>query len=183
MTKPENPWVHKGAKIAVKWWEWMVDPNSPDRKKRNRAMVRMREAKTPVKVIYVADAHWLVGRFPNQCDRAAILAGVLACIRENDERRVGRIIGRPSLNEEEKALMKEGEFQTLLETQNDQIMDRMRNLVDLAKKKINVYDLSGAILDWGDGYRGNQVKKDGSTTTTERSTTTTMNRNHLGWNK
>ena len=35
----------------------------------------------------------------------------------------------------------------------------MRRLVRMNKGRLNVHDLSAAILFWGDGYRGEQVKK------------------------
>ena len=46
--------------------------------------------------------------------------------------------------------MSEGRFRRLLQTDGDELMDAMRRLVHLTKRKANVYDLSFSVLRWGD---------------------------------
>ena len=55
--------------------------------------------------------------------------------------------------------MSEGRFRRLLQAQDNELMDAMRRLARMAKGKLNVHDLSYAILNWGDGYRGDRVKR------------------------
>ena len=55
--------------------------------------------------------------------------------------------------------MSEGRFRRLLQAHDSELMEAMRRLVRMAKGKLNVHDLSYAILNWGGGYRGEQVKK------------------------
>ena len=70
-----------------------------------------------------------------------------------------RAIGRVSLDDADTALMSEGRFRRLLQTQDGELMDAMRRLVHMAKGRLDVHDLSSAILDWGDGVRGDRVKR------------------------
>ena len=150
---------HKGATVAHAWWQRLVRPDGPNLGQRRAALARIRRASTPIEVMHEQEALRLIERLPHQQDRAAILAGVLAFVRETDERSVARAIGRPSLDDGDRALVSEGRFRRLLQTQNDELMESMRRLVRMAKGKLNVHDLSCAILDWGDGYRGDRVKR------------------------
>ena len=150
---------HQGAAAAHEWWERLTSREGPHLGQRRAALARIRRAATPIEVMLEPEALRLIQRLPRRPDRAAVLAGVLACVRETDERRVARAIGRSSLDDDESALMSEGRFRRLLQTQDSELMDAMRRLVRMAKGRLNVHDLSAAILDWGDGYRGDRVKR------------------------
>ena len=54
------------------------------------------------------------------------------------------------LDDDQSALMYEVRFRRLLQTDGDGLMDAMRRLVRLTKGSANVYDLSFAVLRWGD---------------------------------
>ncbi|MDE0456272.1 MAG: type I-E CRISPR-associated protein Cse2/CasB [Chromatiales bacterium] len=149
----------RGADVALGWWQRLTRRDGPNLGQRRAALARIRRAATPVEVMQEPEALRLIERLPRNPDRVAQLAGVLAFVRETDERNVARSIGRPTLDDDERALVSEGRFRRLLQTQNDEIMEAMRRLVRMAKGKLNVHDLSSSILDWGDGYRGDRVKR------------------------
>lgn len=150
---------HRGADAALDWWQRLTRSDGPSLGPRRAALARIRRAGTPVEVVQEPEALRLIERLPRDPDRVAQLAGVLAFVRETDEANVARTIGRRSLDDDERALVSEGRFRRLLQTQNDELMESMRRLVRMAKGKLNVHDLSSSILDWGDGYRGDRVKR------------------------
>ena len=49
--------------------------------------------------------------------------------------------------------MSEGRFRRLLQAQGNELMEPMRRLVRMTKGKVNVRDLSYAVLYWGDGVK------------------------------
>ena len=150
---------HQGATVARDWWQRLIRRDGPHLGQRRAALARIRRAATPIEVMQEPEALRLIERLPHNPDRVAQLAGVLAFVRESDERSVPRAIGRASLDDGESALMSEGRFRRLLQTQDDELMEAMRRLVRMARGKLKVHDLSSAILDWGDGYRGDRVKR------------------------
>ena len=150
---------HRGATVAFDWWQRLTRQDGPHLGQRRAALARIRRAATPIEVMQEPEALRLIERLPRNPDRVAQLAGVLAFVRESDGRSVPRAIGRASLDDGDEALVSEGRFRRLLQTQDNELMDAMRRLVRMAKGKLNVHDLSSAILDWGDGYRGDRVKR------------------------
>ena len=110
----------------------------------------MRRAATPIEVMQEPEALRLIARLPRNPDRVAVLAGVLAHVRESEDRRVARAIGRTTLDDEQSALVSEGRFRRLLQTNDDELMEPMRRLVRISKGTINVRDLSAAVLYWSD---------------------------------
>ena len=148
MTAPER-W--KGAAVAEKWWRDLTSEAAAGRGPRRAARARLRRAATPLEVIQEPEALRLIASLPGEnSDRVAILAGILAFVDVSDDgRRVPRAIGRDKFDDE-KALMSEGRFRRLLQTDGDALMDAMRRLVHLTGHKTNVYDLSFAVLRWSD---------------------------------
>ena len=148
------------SEAAFAWWQSLTRSDGPHLGQRRAALARIRRAATPIEVMQEPEALRLIERLPRKsrsglpCSRAS-----LAFVRETDERSVARAIGRSSLDDDDSALMSEGRFRRLLQTQDNELMDAMRRLAHLAKGKLNVQDLSSAILDWGDGYRGDHVKR------------------------
>ena len=138
--------------VAEEWWQNLVEEQGGRSGARRAALARLRRATSPLEVIQEPEALRLIERLPRNPDRVAILAGVLALVRENDTTRVARALGRSSIDDET-AILSEARFRRLLQAQGDELMDVMRRLVRLTKGKANVYDLSVAILYWGDRVR------------------------------
>ena len=142
-----------GADIAVEWWRDLVS-EEPGRRAtpgaRRAVLARLRRAATPIDVMQEPEALRLIRRLSWDPDRAAILAGVLAFVREPDERPIARAVGRESFDEKDKALMSEARFRRLLQTPGNELMDPLRRLIRLTKGKANVRDLSSSVLYWGD---------------------------------
>lgn len=142
--------THRGAEIAYEWWRRLAGPDAGMSRGRRAALARLRRAATPLAVMQEPEALRLVERLPRSRERAVILAGVLALVRESENQTVARKIGRKSLDDDTSALVSEGRFRRLLQAHDDELMESMRRLVHMTKGKINVLDLSNAILYWGD---------------------------------
>lgn len=142
----------RDREVAFDWWNGLQDRSGGHR----AALARMRRARTPVDVIQEAAALRLVARlrpFGRGDERAAILAGVLALVREDETERVVRSLGRRSLDDDRPARLSEGRFRRLLQAEGDELLSQMRRVVQLAGRKVNVRDLADAILHWGDRVR------------------------------
>ena len=142
------------AAIAATWWSGLTS-EAPERRasrgSRRAVLARLRRAATPLEVIQESEALRLIAELPEENpDRVATLVGILAFVRESDDQRIARAIGRTSLDDDQSALMSEGRFRRLLQVPGEDLMDPMRRLVRLTKGKANVYDLSFALLRWGD---------------------------------
>ena len=139
-----------GGSIAYEWWR-DLHPDDGRRAGSHRAtLARLRRAATPIEVMQEPAALRLIERLPWRPDRAAIVAGVLAYVRETEERTVARAIGRESLDADKPALVSEGRFRRLLQAREAELMDAMRRLARMSQGKLNVRDLANAILYWGD---------------------------------
>ena len=148
-----NSAIHNGPEIAYRWWRNLNPVGAQQFGSHRAALARMRRAATPLEVMQEPEALRLIARLPRNPDRTAALAGVLAFVRETDERRVARAVGRASLDDEQSALLAEGRFRRLLQTGHGELMDPMRRLVRMTKGTVNVHDLSAAILYWGDAVK------------------------------
>ena len=151
MTSSKNP----NSAAAERWWENLTSEDSEKkntRGSRRAALARLRRAKNPLEILQEPEALRLIERIPRNPDRVAILAGVLAYVREQDPQPVGRAIGRDGLDDES-AIMSEARFRRLLQVPANELLDPMRRLVHLTKGKANVEDLSFAILNWGESVK------------------------------
>ena len=153
-----NDSVPKGAgSTAAAWWRELNRENGKQTGSQRAALAHLRRARTPLEAMREAPALQLVQQL-HYCnaDRVAALAGILAWVRDNnDGQPVARTVGRKSLEDTE-ADLSEGRFRRLLQVQverNEELMDAMRRLVRLAGGTVNVRDLSGSVLYWGDGVR------------------------------
>ena len=146
-----------GSAIAEAWWRELTSHEASGRAtrgSRRAALANLRRAGTPLEVIQEPEALRLITRLPHENpDRVAILAGILAFVRESDDRRVARAVGRISLDDDESATMSESRFRRLMQVPGEELMGAMRRLVRLTKGKANVNDLSFAVLRWGDGVK------------------------------
>ena len=138
--------------VAYDWWNGLRDGSG-----RHRAsLAHMRQAHTPLDIVQEPAALLLVTRLrPFGCDddRVAILAGVLALVREDQKALVPRALGRSSLDDERSARLSEGRFRRLMQADADELLPQMRRLVQLAGGTANVRDLADGILYWGDRVR------------------------------
>ena len=150
MTESAKP---DGASIAYEWWRRLNPPDGAQSGPHRAALARMRRAATPIEVMQEPEALRLIARLRRHPDRVATLAGVLAHVRESDDRRVARAIGRTALDNKQSALLSEGRFRRLLQVSDHELMEQMRRLVRVAKGTLNVRDLSAAVLYWGDDVK------------------------------
>jgi CRISPR type I-E-associated protein CasB/Cse2 len=145
-----------GNDIAETWWRELTSHEvggRVTRGTRRAALAGLRRAGTPLEVIQEPEALRLITRLPHENpDRVAMLAGILAFVRESDDRPVARAIGRTSLDDES-AVMSESRFRRLMQVSGEELMGAMRRLVRLTKGRANVNDLSFAVLRWGDGVK------------------------------
>ena len=149
--KPERP---SGASIAYEWWRRLNPTKRVQAGPHRAALARMRRAATPIEVMQEPEALRLIARLSRNPDRVATLAGVLAHVRESEDRPVARAIGRAALDDEyPPALLSEGRFRRLLQTNDDELLEPMRRLVRMSKWRLNVFDLSSSILCWGDDVK------------------------------
>jgi len=139
------------AGIAAKWWKQL----NPDQGASRGILARLRRAKTPLEIIQEPAALDLIRRLPGENrDRVAILAGILAFVREDTANEsVARTIGREKFDEKESAKMSESRFRRLLQSTDQDLLDAMRRLLRLTKGKAKIDDLSFAVLRWGDGVK------------------------------
>lgn len=179
MTDPDG---RNDVAAAFAWWRSLNPEGGVQSGRQRAALARLRRAATPIEVMLEPEALRLMARLPRNPDRVACLIGVLAFVRDTDERPVARAVGRTTLDDDRSALLSEGRFRRLLQVPHDEIMEPMRRLVRMAKgHQVNVGDLSWAILYWGDrvkkhwildyyGVAGSDVAKPGATTSTARVT-------------
>ncbi|MXX94157.1 MAG: type I-E CRISPR-associated protein Cse2/CasB [Gammaproteobacteria bacterium] len=151
MTTPFKP-----ETIAFDWWKRLNPDGGSSSSPHRDSLARMRRADTPIEVFFEPEAIRLAARFNRHTtnfDRVAIIAGVLAHVRETDERSVARAIGRTKFEDDQSAAVSESRFRRLLQAQNHELLDVMRRLVRMLKGHVNVLDLSNSIFYWGDRVR------------------------------
>ena len=141
--------------IAAEWWYKWIRDDPENQGVRRAARARLRRARSPLEAIQVPEALQLVVRFSNHRhrDRAAVLAGILAHVEENEALPIARAIGLGSLDSDQRARMSEARFRRLLQFEALELLDPMRRLVRLADNKANVRDLSRSVLYWDDETR------------------------------
>ena len=140
-----------GAVTAMWYGRTLEDQGS--RSVRRSARARLRRARTPLEILQEPEALRLVEDLSGERpDRVAILAGILAFVDGNDDRKIARAIGRASLDDDE-AIVSEARFRRLLQTPGDELLDPMRRLVRMTKGKANIHDMSVSVLRWGDGVK------------------------------
>lgn len=147
------------AAVAAVWWRKMTSDAQKDRGTRGprrAALAELRRARDTHDVLQLPAALDLIQKLGisspgREAERAAMLAGILASVREDDSSRpVARMIGRATLDDAASAKLSEARFRRLLQTEEDGLMDAMRRLVQQAGGRANVYDLAYAVLHWGD---------------------------------
>ena len=144
----------KGAGVVAEdWWRGLTqrDDGRPAQGSQRAALARLRRAANPLQVMMEPQALRLIQRLPRSDEnRVAIVAGVLAFVREDASAPIVRAVGRKSLDDEMSATLSENRFRRLLQTPTNELLDPMRRLVRLAKDEANVRHLAESILYWGD---------------------------------
>lgn len=158
----EKAETEKPVHPARKWWRTMAGWPSGNNADRG-GLAKLRRCREPLNALLLAPATFnLIERLPkSNKDRVAVLAVVLAHIRDDDSsKRIARAIGRKSLSDEESALLSEGRFRRLLQSEgNEELLTNMVRLVRHMKGKANVEDMAKTILDWGDTKWGNRTRR------------------------
>ena len=128
--------------IAYEWWTQL---------KGERVLGDIRRGRTTAEVIFVPETRDLVGQFTDEdCERATVLAGVLAWVHEDDGRHVARTIGCRSSNEPHSGLVHQSRFNRLVRSDEpDALLDAMRRIVRRLNFRANVRDIAGFVLAWG----------------------------------
>ena len=151
MTDSAGP--SRADSIAYAWWRHLNPQDAQQYGHQRAALARLRRATTAIEVMQEPEALRLIARLARNPERVAIVAGVLAFVRETDDRPVARAVGRTKLDDK-KALLAERRFRRLLQTPTSELLYPMRRVVRMTKGTVNVRDLTNSILYWGD-----QVKK------------------------
>ncbi len=138
---------------AYEWWRRLTAKEGARLGQRRAALARMRRAATPIEVMQEPEALRLIERLPRRPEDVAILAGILAFVRESDDRSVARTVGRTRLDDDQSALLSEGRFRRLLQAQHGELMEALRRLVRMTNGRADVRDLSFSVLHWGDGVK------------------------------
>ena len=144
--------------VAFDWWRELVPPKDSAKPQgwKRATLARLRRASDPLEVMMEPYALRLVQRlsaFRADTDRVAVLAGILAVVRDDATEPVTRLLGRQSLDDET-ATLSEGRFRRLLQTPTNDLLDPMRRLVRLApQSEVNVRHLATSILYWGESTK------------------------------
>ena len=136
--------------VVYDWWRRLNPEDSQQSGHQRAALARLRRATTAIEVMQEPEALRLIARLPRNPERVAVLAGILAFVRETDDRRVARAVGRTALDDDKSALLSESRFRRLLQTSAGDLLAPMRRLVRMNKGTCNVRDLTNSILYWGD---------------------------------
>ncbi len=143
----------RAVSVAFEWWRGLNPTDSVPSGRQRAGSARLRRAATPLEVIQEPEALRLIARLPRDPERVAILAGVLAFVRETETQRVARAVGRTGLDDDKSALLSENRFRRLLQVPVCDLLEPMRRLVRMTKGTLNVHDLSSSILYWNDAVK------------------------------
>ena len=137
------------ALVVYEWWRELTSENAG-----RIEVARLRSAETPAFAMLSSYGTQLVASLGNHDpERVAILAGILAHVRLNDEQSVASAIGPGTPVRPDSGLVFSVRFQRLMMTEADQLMDPMRRIVRALNGRANVPDLAVSVLEWGDTVR------------------------------
>ena len=138
--------------IAAEWWQLLQD--DADWGGRG-AVARIRRARSVAELVCEPAVLNLVRRLPrSNPGRVAIVAGVLAWVRENrSDASVASAIGRSEFSASD-APVSESRFRRLLRAEgNAELLTSMRRIVRHAGGSLNIGDLARSLLYWNDRTR------------------------------
>ena len=104
-----------GADVADEWWRKLVSEEPDRRGARKATLARLRRATAPIEVMQEPEALHLIRRLSWAPDWAAILAGVLAFVREPGDQPIARVVGPTSVDEDD-GLLRRARFRRVLQT-------------------------------------------------------------------
>ena len=144
-----RPGDERPVDVAYRWW---LDLTSRQTGAARGALARLRRANTPLEVLQEPEALRLIAMLGRRRSpqRAAMLAGVLAHVREDLDTPVARAAGPRTSAQPESAVLAESRFRRLLQSDEDERMEHIRRLVRMFKGTANVRGLAHAVLYWGD---------------------------------
>jgi CRISPR system Cascade subunit CasB len=139
---------------VLAWWSGLQPPDerTPNRRGDRGALARLRRCASVIDAASEPATFALcrkLGATERDLDRVALLAAVLAQVRDHDGRlRVARQIGVQS--RDTPAVMSDLRFRRLLQADtDDEKLIGFRRLVALAGRKLNVADLADGVVNWG----------------------------------
>ena len=135
--------------VAKRWWS---DLNSNATWGGRAAIARIRRARNPTELVCQPAVLRLVRRASRRrATRVAVIAGVLAWVRDDHPNEsVARIVGRSQIGESD-ALVSEPRFRRLLLAEGEEeLLTTLRRIVRRASGKINVEDLARSVFFWND---------------------------------
>ena len=150
--RPARPNVGAAART---WWMDLNRP--PDKGGRDRAsLAELKRSADPLDIAFVSAFSQLrhgIGVYSEWAlQRAAMIAHVLAHVREDDKRPVAQALG--PTHDGGQSTMSEARFRRLLQARDDaDLMRRLVRAVKMLKGKANVADLADAIWWWNDRTR------------------------------
>jgi CRISPR system Cascade subunit CasB len=143
---------------TVQWWRDLQPDPERNRSGDRAALARLRRCATVAEAMQDPAAISLFqrcgGAGPKDLPAAGLTAAVLAHVRDDDRENpvIARRIGPDNTDKAETALLKPLRFRRLLEAElPDERLAAFRRLAALARGKVNVRDLAGALLDWSEG--------------------------------
>jgi CRISPR system Cascade subunit CasB len=143
---------------AIAWWRDLQSDPGRNRSGDRAALARLRRCATVAEAMQDPAAISLFRRCggvdPKDLVTAGLAAAVLAHVRDDDRQNpvIGRRIGPDNTDKAETALLKPLRFRRLLEAElPDERLAAFRRMAALARGKLNVRDLVGALLDWSEG--------------------------------
>jgi CRISPR system Cascade subunit CasB len=142
-------------KIVRAWWKRLM--SSSDGSKR-AARAELRRCTTPLDALAIHDTLDLYRQLRAvhgwvKPDRVAILAVVLAQLKEASQEPIAKALGRKIFGDKDSAVMSEARFRRLLQADDDELLDQFRRAIRLLKNEANPESIALTILNWGDETR------------------------------
>jgi len=142
---------------TVQWWRDLQSDPGRNHSGDRAALARLRRCATVAEAMQDPAAISLFrrcgGAGPKDLPAAGLTAAVLAHVRDDDRENpvIARRIGPDNTDKAETALLKPLRFRRILEAElPDERLAAFRRLAGLARGKLNVRDLAGALLDWSE---------------------------------
>ncbi len=159
--KPKGPYFYALKDQSLreelqKWWE-SLDANRGER-------AELRRAETPLEILPAKAFHrlcWILTKWEKRDLLAlAIVAGVLAHIKEAGHGSFPRQLGTPKELGGDKAIFSELRFQQLLSSKDhDEFYQRLRRAVQLAGGSADICQLADSILHWAKDHQDSNAEK------------------------
>ena len=144
------------GKIALSWWKKLVASDGAKR----AARAKLRRCSTPNEALAIHETldlyHQLKaahGWVKDKSERVAIIAVVLAQVKDNSPEPFAKALGRKTFGDKDSAVLSEARFRRLLQADDDELMEQFRRAIRLLKNEANVESIALTILNWGDGTR------------------------------